>query len=572
MNKDVIKVTPEDDIADIISGIKKSTQKIIAIVPPTPSGVLRSAVNIKLILKASSEAKKIPVLITTDPVLLKFATKFNLHVADSLQSKPYIPADSDIENTSSATDSESVTEDFLKPSDGIPEAILSEAHENSNSDQSDSDEDVPENNSDSDSSVIVEEKDPEKKKLPSNFSKKFPWISSHIKLVVIGFVALMGIAAFFVWAITVAPAVGIKVVVKTSSSNFSESVSFTKDSLSEDSKSGKFFLQDEKGSDEQKYEFKATGSKDIGEKSKGTLVVSTRFDVTIGEDKVSIPANSQFVYGGRSYLAAENYSIKWNGLADIAKCENGSISDIGLGCLITKTIEVVAAEPGADYDLPEGKNDWSSPSVKGLSNIYNNTPISGGSTKVVTVVSQSDVDNARGKIAESVTESEGRTRLMSKISDTMLVINDTFEYSAGEIECNVQVDEQVPDGVVPAVSQKTEYSISVIDKVRLEEFITAKATLAADQKIYSVGDPFVEYFNKNGDSYTAKLKTTYKVGPKVTESEILEKSKGRKIGEVQSLLKSINGVGSVNITPSYFWVSSVPTDPNKISIELTIED
>ena len=58
----------------------------------------------------------------------------------------------------------------------------------------------------------------------------------------------------------------------------------------------------------------------------------------------------------------------------------------------------------------------------------------------------------------------------------------------------------------------------------------------------------------------------------VTEEEILEKSKGRKIGEVQSLLKSINGVSSVKIDKSFFWVNSVPNDPNKVEIELKVEE
>ncbi len=71
---------------------------------------------------------------------------------------------------------------------------------------------------------------------------------------------------------------------------------------------------------------------------------------------------------------------------------------------------------------------------------------------------------------------------------------------------------------------------------------------------------------------SARLKTVIKTGPTVTEESILEKVKGRKIGEVQSLLRSINGVSSVEVTPSYFWVRSVPSDDSKITIDLTVED
>ena len=62
-----------------------------------------------------------------------------------------------------------------------------------------------------------------------------------------------------------------------------------------------------------------------------------------------------------------------------------------------------------------------------------------------------------------------------------------------------------------------------------------------------------------------------KTGPRVTESMISEKSLGKKIGEVQSQLKSIKGISDVKIDSSYFWVTSVPSDPNKVSFEITVE-
>ena len=53
MNKDVIYIEPEDDITDILTNIKGAKNKIIALVPPKKAGVLRSAVNFKLIAKAA---------------------------------------------------------------------------------------------------------------------------------------------------------------------------------------------------------------------------------------------------------------------------------------------------------------------------------------------------------------------------------------------------------------------------------------------------------------------------------------------------------------------------------------
>ena len=52
---------------------------------------------------------------------------------------------------------------------------------------------------------------------------------------------------------------------------------------------------------------------------------------------------------------------------------------------------------------------------------------------------------------------------------------------------------------------------------------------------------------------------------------IAEKSYGEKVGKVKSLLTSINGISSVDIETSYFWVTSIPSDPNKVDITITVE-
>ena len=94
--------------------------------------------------------------------------------------------------------------------------------------------------------------------------------------------------------------------------------------------------------------------------------------------------------------------------------------------------------------------------------------------------------------------------------------------------------------------------------------------VADDQRIYSVGDPYFERFTNIEES--ARVKTVVKTGPTVTEEAIIDKAKGRKIGEVQALLRSINGVSSVTIDPSFFWVRTVPDAAEKITVELTVED
>ena len=95
MNKDVIYIEPEQDITDILANIKASKHKIIALVPPKKAGVLRSAVNFKLIAKTARQNEKTVVLITTDEALHRLANSVSMPTAKSLQSKPQLPDDDD---------------------------------------------------------------------------------------------------------------------------------------------------------------------------------------------------------------------------------------------------------------------------------------------------------------------------------------------------------------------------------------------------------------------------------------------------------------------------------------------
>ena len=91
MNKDVIYIEPEDDITDILANIKGAKNRVVALVPPKKAGVLRSAVNFKLIAKTATRADKVVVLISNDESLVKLAAAAAMPVAKNLQSKPQLP-------------------------------------------------------------------------------------------------------------------------------------------------------------------------------------------------------------------------------------------------------------------------------------------------------------------------------------------------------------------------------------------------------------------------------------------------------------------------------------------------
>ena len=107
-SKDTVYVDAEDDITVIIEKVRASDAKVIALVLPKRAATLQSIVNLKLLGRSASEAKKSLVLITSEKGLLPIAGAAGLHVAKTLQSKPAVPASPKITDLSVDAESEAV--------------------------------------------------------------------------------------------------------------------------------------------------------------------------------------------------------------------------------------------------------------------------------------------------------------------------------------------------------------------------------------------------------------------------------------------------------------------------------
>ena len=118
----------------------------------------------------------------------------------------------------------------------------------------------------------------------------------------------------------------------------------------------------------------------------------------------------------------------------------------------------------------------------------------------------------------------------------------------------------------------TTATVYVVNKDKLEEFIKTKADLGDDQKVYDIKNMYIENFTNNGAKSTAKLKAQYFVGPKITETEVVEKVKGKGLGDAQREIRDIYGVSDVRIDKSYPWVMAVPGDSNKVNVSFEVKD
>lgn len=565
MNKDVVYIEPEDDITDIITKIEGSKKKIVALVPPKKAGILRSIVNIKLIAKAGVNAKKSVVLVTTDPSILKLAAATKLPVTKDLQSAPVIPS-AKVEIDETATENVDDEEDEEEEEPEETEEKKEEKEETPAEEKVEEPEDKKGKKA---------KKEKKEKKIPEN--PILAWIVTHKKTVIAIVIVLILLILFLVWALIFAPAVTITVGRRTAQSNFSENVTFTSKLEEEKASEGKFYLEKRKNENTIKRDFEATGTKNVGEYASGEVVVYAYFR---GSGKIAINNGSAFTVNGLTFVSKDERSLSWSGKT-VEECLNANQpSIITYGCLVSGRIPIVATAPGSKYNV-SASQDWTTTAPV---SVYSDVAMKGGTDKTIKVITQADVDKAVSTI-KTADISVSKSNLIDSIKEeaeennTIFIIENSFKQTVGDPVVTPKIGEEVKEGVKPSLTVTVTDAIFVIDETKVKEFITEKAKLANNYRIYQIGDEekengglFIENFLKTDTGYTGKLKTTYISGPSVTENDIIEIVRGKGIGTAQHDLQEVDGISKITIDKSYPWVSTVPDDPEKITVIIEESD
>lgn len=575
MNKDVYYIEPEDDITDIITHLRAAKQKIIALVPPKKISVLRSVINLKLIAKTAKTLDKAVVIITLDPALMKLSAASGLPFSRNLQSRPVLPSefkDSPLVHKATAghdqiiddDEAESLTNQKNPSSNAAVEKSPAMVKKPSTKPASSSKE--LEDGKDSTVSLTADELD-ESQEPSSKIIKKIPSFEKLRKWIILGIAATIILIAGGIWAFVFAPAAKIAVKIKTTPDNFSENITFVTAADQAVNKDGKILLETENLDKDGSVEFEATGERNDGDRATGKLTLTANFSFSTtsasvsSPDKISVPTGSAFAKGNLNYLTTANTEFSWDG--STTSCTARTTNT----CQIRKTVDAIAFEGGSKFNIDPSASGWQS-SISHV-DAFNSGSFVGGTDKIVKIVTASDVEKAKVGLNQI---DDGKEELFSKVKDSDLRIDASYKKSVGESSSSPAIGEVATNGKAKLLAKIT-YKVNILDKSAVDEFIknVVSSRLGEDQKIYDISSLFIERFQDNSLS-SAKLKAVVKTGPEVTEKTVLDKSLGKKVGEVTTLIKSINGVSEVKVTTSFPWVRSIPDDVNKVSIDITIEE
>ena len=541
MNKDVIYIDVEDDITTIISKIKASKERIIALVSPRRIGVLQSAVNIRLLARAATSADKRIVLITNDSVLAGLAATAKIPIAKTLQSKPEI---AEIPVLKVDDDNDVIDGGKLAVGDMADSAKRSKKSD----EDSAVDNAIADANKNESKRLDSLKKMVKKPKVPdfNTFRKKFLLIGGGALLLIV----------FLVWAIWFAPHATVIISAKTTSVTVSDTVNLN-ETATTSAKSNVIKPVKKELAKEVSVEFSATGKKNVGEKATGVVVFKN-----VSPDSVTIAAGTILKNSGLSYTL--NSSVTVPGGSYQRNCP-------GYICPGSASGVITASEGGAQYNAATGSM---SISVDDISASLRSAT-SGGTDKTATVVTASDIESAKSKLSEKKIDGL-KEQLLSSFGDSATVITESYVENRSDPSSSVAVDGEAT-GVVTLKSTITASALA-IDKNELKNFVEAKLkeeiSGKKSQRIYDNGVSKIAFsqFSKSHNVQTVRLTTNGKVGPDIKEASVKDQAKGKSYGEVQSAIESIEGVEDVDVKFSPFWVKSVPKDINKINVEFKIKD
>ena len=542
MNKEVIYIDVDDDITSIISKVKSIEAKIIAIVPPKRIGILQSAVNLRILQKVASNSKKHIVIITSDQTLIPLAAAANIPVAKSLQSKPEIPEVPAIQVDNDGGDI--IDGSSLANTRKLPNYNKKDNSESSGI-KSTPIEGYKEPDSGQNSSRGKSNKQP---RVPNfnNFRKKLLIVGGGVVLLII----------FLIWAMIFAPRGTVIISAKTSPESISTSVNL---STTSDTDVDKSILKAVNVTDkkETSVEFVASGKREEGDKAHGTMTLNSTTP-----DSVKIPVGTGFSNGNCTFTTKSEVE-----LPGVSPGWNGSGFSVVPGKV---NVKVEATQIGDECNLSSRKYESTIDKVTATG-----SAMEGGSKRTVTFVTQADVQNASEKIAQN-NNNEQKNILVQKLGKNVRAIEDSFIATGSEINTTPQVNQEAQGGKAKLIASVT-YSMYGVNQSDLDKFLISalknKISKENNRRVYNSGVKTAKIadFKKSGNSITANITSKGQVGPKILDSEIKDRVKGKRFGDIQADLQSIEGVRDVSVELSPFWVNTIPNDTSKITIKFNID-
>lgn len=538
-SKDTIYIDVEDEITAIIDKMSKSDSKVVALVLPKRAATMQSVVNLKLLKRAAASANKSIALITSDPSVLPLAGVVGLHVAKTLQSKPAIPTIPKVDDEAITVDSDVEGGDVAEDPKLDPKAPIGALAGD------DETIDVDENAGAKALAASAGKKDKNRKLSVPNFD------SFRTKLI-IGTALLVLLIGGWVLAALILPKATITISTDTTQVNTSLSLEAKADTTADLDKNIVPAIKKElKQSSIEKVP--TTGKRDDGAKATGTMTI-----FNCSADTVVLPTGTIFT-SGLSFVSDKEVSVP---KSSYSLTPGGFVCDKN----VSKSVAVTAQNGGASYNLSarpyQIQNAPTNVTASG-------SDMAGGTSKLVSIVSQSDIDGAKQQALDKLMQPSSQELRKQFSAEQLLGIEGTLENAAPTTVASPEVGQEGTEVVVTVNVTYVMYGVKrdiltqaiekeVKEKIDFSKQVVQNTGLdAADIRVTDKPAPGIFKLN---------LQTTATAGPQLDVEGIKKDVAGKKRRLTQETVAARPGVTDVKVSYSPFWVVQTPKKTSKITI------
>lgn len=543
--KDIIYIDVDEEITGIIDKVATTKHKIVALVLPKRAAVLQSIVNMKLLKRTGVETKKHIVLITSETGLLPLAGAVGMHVAKTPQSKPYIPSPPDTPDAGEAVISAANLEEVEPNLDesrpvgelaGLPPAEEDETIEVDNSDK------PPAGTA---GTAAARTKKSKKFNIPNfdRFRKRFLLGIAALILLIVGLI---------LFSIVLPKA---KITVKTDTTAIANTVDFTASTSAEEFNPADNVLpaELEELTKTEAEKVPATGEKDAGTKATGTVTF-----INCTDEGVTIPAGTGVSSDNLNFITQAGIDLDEGDFTSNAECKSEG-DHVG-------NTKVTAQNNGDQYNL-----DSRSYEVAGVSGDIRaqGSQMSGGTTKIVKVVTDQDIATARSRIGDRATDGAVKELTGSLEQAGLLALNETLTTGEPNITASPTVGQEATEVTVTAI---TTYSMLGVKQENLKTLLEEAARKELGEDTQTIQDDglseavFQVLDKQSPGEVNLSMQAQTIAGPVLDTESLKKEVAGKKRGEVQSIISSHPGVSDVTVDYSPFWVLSTPGRAGNITI------
>jgi len=536
---EIIYLESDEEITSVIDKLKQSKANRLSLVVPREATLLQSVVNLKLLLKEAESLGKEIAIITADKIGRNLAAQVGITVFESVKNQQPIyqpPAPEITSQDIIEIDAQERQKQPPHPPKGLHVHHFQE-------------EDVA-----PDLAQVRERFPPQKKKSEpirrSSIFKIINWRkASKIILYIIIVVALLGLGSLiFIW-----PRVNIKIKVKAE--NYQQSLETQisgEDSASEDIYKGT--LIELSGAKEEN--FPATGKKNLGGKATGTLTIYNYWD----SNPQSFTKGTKFSSSSKTFISKSSVTVPGTSI------KGGNI------VAGTVSVDIEAENPGEDYNIKAGRFTIVGLPAAQQEKIYGEASkdLSGGFTKEVRVISQSDYDQAKDKVSkELIKELEEK---LTQSAASMEVLEKAAQYEELEVKTSAKVNDEaneftmkISERLRAMVFQKDDFDKFIVGQIEKQIPYDKMITFSANDKI----EPIVDSTNYDQKLLKLKINITGKLTSRLDINKIKKDLKSKNNTEIEQYLQNINGVEGFEIKywPSW-WLKRIPSYQRALEVEL----